>query len=117
MSRFTTGLKVTCPHPDRWLRECHGVIAGVTVGTIVSPSRLAADDHGWLVDWGEGGEVRCEERELDIPESDHANQRPALPSAVLDTFFEEMDARHWSTDTAEVDAARIATLERFRLGQ
>ena len=117
MSRFTAGLKVTCPHPDRWLRERHGVIAGVTIGTILHPSGLAADDNGWLVDWGMGGEVRCEERELSIPEADHANQRPALPSAVLDTFVEEMDARHWSTDAGEVDAARTATLERFRLGR
>lgn len=116
MSALHAGLKVTCPFPDGYLRERHGVIAGVTIGTLVRPTRLAADDTGWLVEWGLGGEVRCDPSELTVLEDHHANQGPALPSVVLDAFFEEMDARHWSTDTGQVDAARTATLERFRTG-
>ena len=111
------GLKVTCPTPDRHLRERHGVIAGVTLGTLTRPSRLNSDDTGWLVDWGEGGEVRCDLSELTIAEDEHANQTPALPSVVLDVFFDEMETRHWSTSTDDVTAARVATLERFRRGR
>lgn len=110
------GLKVTCPTPDRYLKDRHGVIAGVTIGTLVMPSGLGPDDTGWLVDWGDGQRVRCELHELTIAEEDHHNQAPALPSVVLDIFFEEMEGRHWSTDTDEVAAARTATLERFRRG-
>lgn len=111
------GLKVTCPTPDRSLRNNHGVVAGVTIGTLVSPTMLNPDDTGWLVDWGDGQPVRCDLHELAIAEEEHTNQNPALPSVVLDIFFDEMEARHWSTDTGEVAAARTATLERFRRGR
>lgn len=34
-------------------------------------------------------------------------------SKVLDVFFEEMERRHWSTSTDDVNAAHAATLARF----
>lgn len=111
------GVQVTCPTPDRVLRNYHGVVAGVTVGTLIRPSRLSADDTGWLVDWGDGQPVRCDLVELTIAEEEHANQAPALPSVVLDIFFDEMETRHWSTSEDDVAAARTATLERFRRGR
>lgn len=114
---YYEGLKVTCPAPYPFLRNYHGVVAGVTVGTLISPSRLNPDDTGWLVDWGDGQTVRCDLSELAIAEEDHANQAPALPSVVLDVFFEEMENRHWSTSEDDVAAARDATLERFRRGR
>ena len=38
------------------------------------------------------------------------------PAVVLDAFIEEMDERHWSTSSDDVDAARTATLARFTGG-
>jgi hypothetical protein len=111
-----TGLKVTCALPDHYLRTAHGVVAGVTTGTLVRSTRLSPDDRGWLVDWGDGAPVRCDPRELAVAEDHPANQDPALPSVVLDVFAEEMERRAWSTSAADIAAARTATLERFRRG-
>lgn len=108
------GVQVTCPTPDRFLRDCHNVIAGVTVGTLIKPSGFGLNDTGWLVDWGDGRTVRCDLSELTIAEEEHLNQAPALPSVVLDIFFDEMETRHWSTSEEDVAAARVATLERMR---
>lgn len=117
MSRpLRAGLKVTCALPDHYLRTSHGVLAGVTVGTLVRSTRLAPDDRGWLVDWGDGQPVRCEPRELTVAEDHAINQDPALPSVVLDVFAEEMQRRAWSTNAADIAAARATTLERFRRG-
>lgn len=114
---YYAGLKVTCPTPDRYLQDRHCVVAGLTVGTLVAPTQLNPDDTGWLVDWGDGRPSRCDLSELTIAEENLNNQAPALPSVVLDIFFEEMESRHWSTDTDGVAAARTATLERFRRGR
>lgn len=74
MTALAIGARVTAPHPDPYLRNYHRVVARVTEGTVVRPSQLGPDDSGWLVDWGYGGEVRCEARELAIVPTD---PRPA----------------------------------------
>jgi hypothetical protein len=59
------GQQVTLRFADRHLADCHGAVAGQTVGTIRRHSTLGPDDHGLLVDWNQGGgEVRCWADEL-----------------------------------------------------
>lgn len=36
------------------------------------------------------------------------------PEGVLDLFFEEMEARHWSTSSRDVHDARAATMRRIQ---
>lgn len=68
------GDRVVCHAPDGYLSHYHGVVPDKTVGTISALSRLSVDDDGVLVDWGVGGEVRCDLRELSLaPMSDASN--------------------------------------------
>lgn len=85
MSWIALGAQVIAPNPDPYLRTHHGVIPNRTIGTVMRNSCLSHDDTGWLVDWGVGGEVRCDEREL-APPPPNAGQ--PLDPARLTRFTE-----------------------------
>ena len=68
--RFPIGTPVLATHPDRYLRERHGVVGWVTVGVVAGHSRLNDDDSGVIVDWGNNLTVRCDVEELEATTAD-----------------------------------------------
>ncbi|QUE25306.1 PnuC-like nicotinamide riboside transporter [Microbacterium phage Fizzles] len=58
----TTSVQLT--RFDVYLHGYHNVIPNETIGKVIDWSRLAPDDHGVLVDWGDGETVRAEVTEL-----------------------------------------------------
>lgn len=62
--RFDVGGRVVLAQPSHYLFSHHNVTPNETVGTITAKSRLAADDNGFLVDWGDGQPIRCDRDEL-----------------------------------------------------
>jgi hypothetical protein len=57
------GTRVRLLREDRFLREFAGAVVG-SIGTVISQSRLNADDDGVHVDWGNGQTVRANLNEL-----------------------------------------------------
>ncbi|WP_311245409.1 MULTISPECIES: hypothetical protein [unclassified Microbacterium] len=66
VKRPGVGATVTLARFDPYMHRAHAAVPG-SIGVVTRHSRCTSDDDGVLVDWGTGGEVRCDLSELTYP--------------------------------------------------